>query len=278
MILRGLMFLCLVSVLNAGEATNDTGLVASIEGETIHLNELQVGPLQLGDVAARPQLKDRVLSFTDCQASFYGGTVRGSIILDLNPEKNRTYVTAEVTGVDLNALLAALGSTTDAHTGRVDGRIELNFPTNAVRQAQGRARLTVSDGNLVEMSFLANLLVGNIGNVRNQDSAEVTAEIRQPLDNGENRGPRDSIVHLSSARITLAKDKGVVLVSGSVSLGGDLRLLVVPKVAGGVLSQVWLVGKWFGSALAFASSRVARVVVRGTVSSPVIVLNPLASE
>lgn len=276
MIPRCALLLCLACVLSAGETPNATDLVATIEGEAIHLNELVVGPLVLGDVAAKPLLKDSVLSFSDCQATFYGGDVRGRITLDLVRE--RTTVEATITGVDLNALLAALGSTADSYTGRVDGRIELSFPTNSVRQAQGRARLTITDGNLVEMSFLTNLLVGNIANVRNQDSAEVTAEIRQPLDAGDVRGPRDSIIHLSSARITLAKDKGIVLISGTVSLAGDLRLLVVPRVAGGVFSQVWFVGKWFGAALALASSRVARAVVRGTVSRPVVVLNPFASD
>ena len=261
--------LLLAGVLAAGEApaqpavvTSD--LVATIEGEVIHLNELTVGPLVLGDVAARPTLKDKVLTFADCQATLYGGEVRGSITLDF--ERNTTRVVARVAGVDLASLIAGLGSSSDSYTGRVDGRLDLSFPTGDVRKAEGRGRLTISDGNLVEMSFLTNLLVGNVGNVRGQDTASVTAEIRA----GD--------IRLTSARITLPNDKGSVLISGSVGLDGALRLLVVPKLAGGALSEVWVVGKWFGAALAFASGRIARVVVRGTVSNPVVVLNPFASE
>lgn len=270
---RLLLLLALLGALHAGEATT-SDLVATIDGEAIHLNELVVGPLVLGDVSARPVLADRVLTFQDCQASCYGGQVRGRIVLDV--PNNRTRVTAEVSGVDLASLLSGLGSTAEGYTGRVDGRIDVSFPTDDVRKVEGRARATVNNGNLVELSFLTNLLVGNVGNVRDQDSAEVAVEFRRPPDQGEGQAQRDSIMRIASARVTMPK--GVVLVSGRLTLDGDLHLLVVPKLDGGVLSQVWFVGKWFGAALALASSRVARVVVRGTLSRPVVVLNPFANE
>lgn len=269
-----LLFLMLATcALHAGEATS-SDLVASIDGEAIHLNELNIGPLVLNDVASRPVLVDRVLSFNDCQAACYGGQVKGRIALDL--VNNRTYVSANIEGVDLAALLAGLGSTAEGYSGRVDGRIEVSFPTDDVRKVEGRARMTVNNGNLVEMSFLTNLLVGNVGNVRDQDSAEVAVEFRRPADAGDGKAQRDSIIRLASVRVTLPQ--AVVLISGRISLDGDLHLLVVPKIGGGVLSQVWFVGKWFGAALALASSRVARVVVRGTVNRPAVVLNPFANE
>lgn len=270
---RLVLLLVLALPLRAGEAPAGD-LVATIDGEAIHLNELTIGPLVLNDVASRPTLADRTLVFNDCQAACYGGQVRGRIALDL--VTNRTYVSATIEGVDLAALLAGLGSTSEGYTGRLDGRVEVSFPTDDVRKVEGRARVSVSDGNLVEMSFLTNLLVGNVGNVRDQDSAEITAEFRRPVDQGDGRPPRDSVIRLSSARVTLPK--AVVLISGTISLDGDLRLLVVPKIGGGLFSQVWFVGKWFGAALAIASSRVARVVVRGTVSRPAVVLNPFANE
>lgn len=277
---RALLLWLLAAVAIAGEAplaSIPTDLVATIDGEAIHVNELVIGPLLLNDVSARPQLVNRVLTFNDCQAAFYGGEIRGTIAMDLTT--NRTRVTASVSGVDLAALLGGLGSTSDSYTGRVNGRVDITFPTNDVRAAEGRGQMTVSDGNLVEMSFLTNLLVGNVTNARGQDSAEVTVEIRQPDDSAPvaaGNVTRASEIHLSSARVTMPK--GSVLISGSISLDGDLRLLVVPRVAGGLFSQVWLVGKWFGAALSIASGRVARVVVRGTITRPVIVLNPFASE
>ena len=271
--MRLCLLLLAVAALCAGEAPVGD-LVATIDGEAIHLNELVIGPLVLNDVAARPTLVDRVLTFNDCQAACYGGKVRGRIALDL--VNNRTYVVAAVEDVDLTALLAGLGSTSEGYSGRVDGRLDVSFPTDDVRKVEGRARVTVSDGNLVEMSFLTNLLVGNVGNVRGQDSAEVTAEFRRPADLGDGRPPRDSLIRLSSARVTLPK--ALVLITGNISLDGDLRLLVVPRIGGGVFSQVWFVGKWFGAALALASSRVARAVVRGTISRPAVVLNPFANE
>ena len=77
---------------------------------------------------------------------------------------------------------------------------------------------------------------------------------------------------------TLVYQDDTVVAFKDINPQAPLHLLLVPKLDGGVLSQVWFVGKWFGAALALASSRVARVVVRGNVSRPVIVLNPFASE
>lgn len=268
---RFVLLMVVAAALHAGDAPT-TDLVATIDGEALHLNELVVGPLVLNDVSTKPVLTDRVLTFENCQASCYGGQIRGRIVLDV--PNNRTRVIAEVSDVDLAALLSGLGSTSESYTGRVDARIDVSFPTNDVRKLEGRARAMVSNGNLVELSFLTNLLVGNVGNVRDHDSAEVAVEFRRPTE--PEGAARDSVIRLSSARVTMPK--GVVLVSGRMSLDGDLHLLVVPRLDGGVLSQVWFVGKWFGAALALASSRVARVVIRGNISRPVVVLNPFANE
>jgi hypothetical protein len=80
------------------------------------------------------------------------------------------------------------------------------------------------------------------------------------------------------AKVTMPQDQGLVLFSGDVTMDGGLTLMVIPKIGGGFLSKIPLVGQWFGSALAIASSRVARAVVRGTISKPVVVINPFASE
>lgn len=270
----------LISHLVAGEASPTNDLAVTIDGDnSIHLNELAIGPLLLNDVATTPKLINRVLTFEQCQAACYGGNVSGIITVDLTD--NRTRVIATVANVDLGALLAGLGSTNDRYSGRLSGDLDITFPTSDVRKAVGRGHLTISSGNLLEMSFLANILVGNVTNVRNQDSAEVSFELRRPDFNAavdDNVAQQDSLIHLVFAKVTMPQDQGLVLFSGDVTMDGGLTLMVIPKIGGGFLSKIPLVGQWFGSALAIASSRVARAVVRGTISKPVVVINPFASE
>ena len=267
----------LLNHVSAGEPSPNADLSVTIDGQSaIHLNELALGLLTLNDVATTPRLINGVLTFENCQAACYGGKVNGTITVDLSTSPNRTRVMATITDVDLSELLAGLGSTNDFYSGRITGDLDFSFPTSDVRKAEGRGHLIIRDGNLLEMSFLTNLVVGNVSNVRNQDSADISFEIRQPNSVDADLTRPDSEIHLSSARITMPQ--GIILISGDMTLDGGLTLMVVPKIGGGVFSTFPLVGQWFGSALAIASSRVARAVVRGTISKPVVVINPFASE
>ncbi len=272
--MRILMFAVLLSssayqTILAEDTKPVLNLEASIGGEIIHTNELTVGPLVLHDVKSRPQLENNVLTFHDCQASVYGGVAKGSLIVDF--QRNRMIINAQLENADLGTLVAAFGGDANVYSGAVAGEIELTFPIGKPEEAEGRGRLTITNGNLIELSFLTNLLVGDITNARNQDQAEATFELINNVG-----AQKDSTIRLTSARVVMPK--GILLASGTIQLDGSLRLLVIPRVKGGLLSQVWFVGKWFGSALAFASSHVARTVVRGNLSKPVVVINPFASN
>jgi hypothetical protein len=125
----------------------------------------------------------------------------------------------------------------------------------------GRGTFVIHDGNLVELPFLANLLVGDISNTRGHDSAEGTFEIS------------DRLVKFSSATITMPK--GRLLITGTVSLDGDLRLRVIPHVGNFLgLGSVPLLGKVLENVFGSATSYVARALVRGHISKPQIVMNP----
>jgi hypothetical protein len=253
----------------AGETKPVLDLEASIVGDLVHTNKITLGPLILYDVVSHPTLTNNVLSFSNCQANVYGGTAKGTLTIDF--ERNRMTVSASVKGADLGTVLAAYGGNAETYSGVIAGDIELTFPIGKPEEAEGRGRLTITQGNLIELSFLTNLLIGDIANVRNQDQAEAIFELVKGSGNN-----KESSIRLTSARVIMPK--GILLASGTIQLDGSLRLLVIPRVSGGLLSQVWFVGKWFGSALAFASSHIARTVVRGNISKPVVVMNPFASN
>jgi hypothetical protein len=209
---------------------------------------------------------NQILTLADCRANAYGGTVTGTITIDLHANVNRTRCDLKLTGLDLGAVVAELGGSADNLAGRLTASIDISFPNGKVEEAVGHGNLAIRDGNLVELSWLTNLLVGDLSNIRGQDVAEAGFIV------GGNDG--DGVIRITHATITLPKTR--ILLSGTVNLAGDLRLLVIPHVSGGLLSEIWLLGKVIGNVLSFTSSRVARAVVRGHVSKPVVVINPFA--
>jgi hypothetical protein len=245
---------------DAGESTSvPGGFTASIAGEVLHANTLVIGNFALSDVVAKPTLVAQALTFSDCRASAYGGSVVGAMTVDF--QTNREHCVLDADSIDLIALLGDFGATPENIGGKLSGHIELNFPTGHVDQMIGRGTFAIRDGNLVELPFLANLLVGDFSNARGQDSAEGAFEIS------------DRLVKFSSATITMPK--GRLVINGTVSLDGDLRLRVIPHVGNFLgLGNVPLLGKVLENVFGSATSYVARALVRGHISKPQVVMNP----
>jgi hypothetical protein len=265
--MRPLVLLCLAGALAAGDAAAlPIGDQARVDGEAIHADAIEIGRLALSDASAKPVFANQILTLADCRANAYGGTVTGTITIDLHTNVNRTRCDLKLTGLDLGAVVAELGGSADNLAGRLTASIDISFPNGKVEEAVGHGNLAIKDGNLVELSWLTNLLVGDLSNTRGQDVAEAGFII------GGNDG--DGVIRITHATITLPKTR--ILLSGTVNLAGELRLLVIPHVTGGLLGELWLVGKVIGNVLSFTSSRVARAVVRGHVSKPVVVINPFA--
>lgn len=240
-------------------ATAPGGFSATIAGEVLHANTLVIGNFALSDVVAKPNLAAQILTFSDCRASAYGGSVVGALTIDFQTNRERCVLDAD--NVDLIALLADFGASPENFGGKLSGHIELSFPAGHVDEMVGRGTFAIRDGNLVELPFLANLLVGDISNTRGQDSAEGAFEIS------------DRLVKFSSASITMPK--GRLLINGTVSLDGDLRLRVIPHVGNLLgLGSVPLLGKVLENVFGSATSYVARALVRGHISKPQVVMNP----
>lgn len=263
--LRTIAMLMLAGALAAGEAAPlSVGDQARVDGEAIHADAIEIGRLALSDGSATPRFANQILTLADCRANAYGGTITGTITVDFRV--NRTRCDLSLVGVDLGALVAELGGSADNLAGRLTATLDVSFPNGNLEQAVGHGNLTIREGNLVELSWLTNLLVADISNTRGQDLAEVGFTI------GGSDG--DGVIRITRGTITLPKAR--ILLTGTVTLAGELKLLVIPHVSGGLLGDLWLVGKFIGNVLSFTSSRVARAVVRGHVSKPVVVINPFA--
>ncbi len=235
--------------------------VARISGQILHANTLEFSHFALTDVSALPRFENRVLTFTTCTATAYGGAVTGTIAIDFDNDVERC--SFDVKDVDLASLLSGLGASVEGIGGKMSGHLEFSLPSGHPELISGRGAVVVKDGSLIELPLIANLLVGDLGAAKGQDGAEATFEIAEGL------------VRFPAATVTLPKAK--LLINGTISLEGDLRLLVIPRV-GSFLDFIPGLGRIFDSMWAFASSRVARAVVRGPLSKPVIVINPFAEN
>ena len=211
------------STLMAGEAAPlSVGDQARIDGEAIHADAIEVGRLALSDASAKPLFANQILILTDCRANAYGGTVTGTITIDLHENVNRTRCDLTLTGLDLGAVAAELGGSSDNLAGRLTASIDISFPNGKVEEAVGYGNVAIRDGNLVELSWLTNLLVGDLSNTHGQDSAEAGFTL------GGNDG--DGVIRINHGSIVLPQTR--ILLSGTVTLAGDLRLLVIPHVSG----------------------------------------------
>ena len=238
-------------------------LVLSITGDVLHANTLEVGTFALRDVVATPEYRGHDLVFKQATAKAYGGVVAGEIALHFptTPEGNIVYSgTLAVTDGDLGMLLRQFGGNTDNLSGRVNGWVKFSVPAGHLDQLTGTGSLTIDRGTLVQLSLLTNLLAGDPAAARGQDRLEVRFKVA------------DGRIVLSNTR--LHSPAANIAISGSMGLDGSLRMTLVPSLAFKLIDRIPGLGAVVAPALTSVGARVARVLVRGQVTDPVLVPDP----
>ncbi len=232
--------------------------IALIAGDVLHANALEFLGLTFRDVVAKPGYSGGELRFDDCHARAYGGNVTGALAVTL---QDGVYTARfEVTDCDVAAVVRQFGSPPDNFAGRLSGWIELHMPAGRVDLLIGRGEITVSNGTLVQLPLLANLLIGDPQSTRGKDRFEARFELR------------DNRIQVLNAKLISPAAK--IAMKGTIGFDGDLRLLLAPKFSFDLVDQVPGLGGVVAPFLGSLTARVARAVVRGQITRPVIVLNP----
>jgi hypothetical protein len=239
-------------------AEGGTGLIPRVDGEVVHADLVEIGPLTLRDAVGRPEIKGRELVFSGCQARAYLGTVTGIVAIGLSDSLVRARI--DLAGGDLDKIVRQFGANPDGLGGQVDGWLEFTVPAERPDQLAGRGAVTVAKASLVQLPLLASLLVGDPAAAKGQDLFEATFEIRE----GKVRLTR-AMLTSPSARVEL---------KGSVGLDGECNLLLSPAFSFQLVDKVWGIGPLVAPMLSLASSKVARAVLRGQISDPVLVIDP----
>ena len=262
--MRGLTALFLTATLGAVEPPP---LALAVTGDVLHANTLEFGAFALRDVVATPEYAGRDLRFSKATATAYGGAVSGEVNLHFPAASDEPLVYSgdlAVTDGDLGQLLRQFGSNADNLSGRVNGRVRFSVPAGRLDQMSGEGVVVIDRATLVQLSLLTNLLAGDPGAARGQDRLEVRFTMA------------DGRIRLSGTR--LHSPGATIAITGSVGLDGSLRLTLVPSLAFKLVDRIPGLGAVVAPALTSVGARVARVLVRGQVTDPVLVPDPFRRQ
>ena len=130
----------------AGDEPVPIALLRSIDAE----GEISIGELALAngsclsDLLLQIKLQDGRLDVPALQASVFGGTVIANLSLDAAHQPTPALALhAQMKGMDLGALLAAVGARREVRGGKTDGRIDIGATGNTPRQWESTMSGTV---------------------------------------------------------------------------------------------------------------------------------------
>lgn len=248
----------LAAACTACAAAEPAALYPRVDGEVVHADLVEIGPLTLRDVVAHPSSRDGELVFDDCQARAYLGRVTGLVGIGMADGRIRARI--DVTGADLDKIVRQFGANPDGLAGRVEGWIEFAMPSDRPDLLTGRGALRITQGSLMQLPLLTSLLVGDPTAGRNQDTFEAIIELR------------DGQIRMTRARLTSPSAR--VEIQGSIDFDGEVNLLLTPAFTFQLVDRVWGIGPLVAPVLSLASSKIARAVLRGQISNPILVIDP----
>jgi hypothetical protein len=237
-------------------------MVLTVSGEVLHADTIEIAGFRLRDVIATPRTEGDEVQFFDIQAKAYGGTASGIVGFNLGGSQIRARI--DLKDVDLDAILSQWRGNPAGLVGRVSGWMAFTMPADRPDQVEGSGAIHVEQANLLQLPLLTVLLAGDPTAGRNLDVLDLPFSLS------------DGKIHIQEGQ--LASPSAGVRFTGSVGLDGSLNLALVPTFSFNLLDRIWGVGTLMTPVLSIASSRLARAVVRGRLSEPVLILDPFGTN
>ena len=235
----------------------------------IKVGRATTGGLALSDVAGAAIVTPDAVRFDPLTLGVFGGRYEGTLRLALGGAPQFEW-RAKVTGVDTAALMA-FAAASGTITGTLAGTIELDGEGVAVEQAlrtaQGRSRVDITDGSIAGLQLVRTLVTATSGRGGTLASAQAAVETR-----GTPGGER-----FSRLGATLRLDRGVMttsdfsLASTDVDLAaaGTLRLATMATDFAGRARLSESLSKQAGTDLYRYAQEGGRVTLPVTVTGPI---------
>ncbi len=285
-------------------------LTVGIKGEILHANTVEFAGLTFRDVVGVPQLSGKILSFHDCRATAYGGTVGGEVALDLGTDPSDAASSLASSSLPPPATTPTdAGIPAGAATTRLPPLPAAPAPVDATRQ-DPEYHCTIQVNGL-DLGTILHEFGGNSAGITGtiDGTIELTIPVVNPQsamsgrgeihvtngsliqlpllanlflgDPGGGRGHdafnatfdlRDGKIRLLNA--TLDSPSIAIAIRGTVGLDGDLALYLDPSFKFGILKDIPGLGPIVVPLLTKVQRRVTRALVRGQITKPVLIINP----
>ncbi|GDY11196.1 hypothetical protein LBMAG53_00730 [Planctomycetota bacterium] len=256
----------------AGEEQRPPPWRITADGAVVHANAVSLLGMTFGDVMAKPVMRSGDLVFQDLSASGYGGRLTGQVELrGARPATGDRAVYAgrlAVEGVDFNAYLRSLGLGADSIGGTLSGKVTFTVPEGRIDDLEGEGEFLILGANLIQLPWLANLLVGDPTNRRDNDRAQVRFELGPDKTDGKGR------IRILAAKIETPAVN--VVASGVIDFDWQLDLRLRASPDGGMLKEIDLLRWTFGPVLRPLFGNILQYRMRGRMTEPVLILQPFS--
>lgn len=257
--------------LTADLAVRGSATSPNVQGN-LSSSSLQAQDVALTNVQARVDMQNGVLHLAPESAGIFGGHEDGDITLDTRGQHPVCHVKAKASGVDTNALLAAMSSVKDTLYGSLATEGDLSFTVdsgaNLARTLNGTLGFNVTNGRLKNVNILNEL--SKVGKFLGTAPAQTVSgtELQKlagtmTIQNGI----------ASTNNLAAAMPEGSIVATGTMNLATEaLDLHATAALAGAVSKAVGGqgIGGFLSTALANNKGElVIPVLITGTTSHPV---------
>ena len=267
-VVLAVVILCLA---DAAEEQRPPSWRITADGAVVHANAVSLLGMTFGDVMAKPVMNGGDLVFQNLSASGYGGRLTGQVELrGARPATGDRAVYAgrlAIEGVDFNAYLRSLGLGADIG-GTLSGKVAFSVPEGRIDDLEGEGEFLILGANLIQLPWLANLLVGDPTNRRDNDRAQVRFELGPDKRDGKGR------IRILAAKVETPAVN--VVASGVVDFDWQLDLRLRASPDGGMLKEIDLLRWTFGPVLRPLFGNILQYRMRGRMTEPVLILQPFS--
>ena len=227
-------------------------------GDHFYADRVQIVGLEFDAISARVRVENSILHITDITAQLYGGTAKAQI--DISMVDGTIDIALDISSLQLDQFLTRYGSMETPPVGSISGTVQLHLPKGIGNLLVGRADLQMTGGNVVSLGSVTDVLMGNPGADKNQDTAKAVIQIA-------NR-------HATFEEFTIKNPSVNLFGTGSIAFDGQTNITFSPHTKPGYLRFLPIAGDILRWGIGNVTESIGRFQVKGHISNPQFIARP----